>query len=674
MNKMVKRLLSVVLLFAFILQPFALSYESANNTNFLRLQVTEAAGNNSLPAATKDGVILHAWNWSFDTIRNRLPEIAAAGYKSIQTSPIQGVKENTMNGSHWWILYQPINFNIGNAQLGTREQFRQLCEEAANYGINIIVDVVANHTGNQGFHGPEAYMPATNVDPSIRNNPYFWHELRGITDWNDRWQVTQLGIGLPDLNTSNQELQDKIITFLNDAISLGADGFRFDAAKHIELPTDPSGGSNFWPRVLGSLNNSSNLYVYGEVLQGGADSYAQYANHMNVTASNYGKNVRQAIGFNSAKNVNQAYDFSAAGVAPSKLVTWVESHDTYANDGDETTNMNDWQIKMGWAVIAARANTVPLFFNRPAGSGKFAANLGTAGNNLWKDADVVAVNKFHNNMAGQSEYLRYQGNEIILVERGNKGLVIANLGGDAYIDQPTNLVNGVYTNKATGGGTFTVANGRITGNIGGGKLAVLYNDAASTQSFKVYYYKPDSWGTPNIYYYDESITPARQSGAWPGTAMANEGNGWYSHTLTGWGQARVIFNSNGQQMPAAQQAGYLVSGNAWIKDGVITSSQPVTMVNVTFTVRNATTVMGQNVFLVGNIPALGSWNTSQAVGPGSTSNYPNWSFNVSLPVGTTIEYKAIKKDSANNIIWESGNNRTYTVSSGNNQVAFDFRN
>jgi alpha-amylase len=578
MNKTVKRSLSVILFFALLTQPFVFSFESANISSVLSTQVADAA-DNSLPAATKDGVILHAWNWSFNTIRSRLPEIAAAGFKTIQTSPIQGNKENTMVGSNWWILYQPINFNIGNTQLGTREQFRQLCAEAENYGINIIVDVVANHTGNAGLDASVQYVPAYNVDASIRNNPYFWHELRGITNWNDRWQVTQLGIGLPDLNTSNQELQDKMIAFLNDAISLGADGFRFDAAKHIELPTDQYGASNFWTRVLDSLNNRSNLYIYGEVLQGGADAFAQYANYMNVTASYYGESVRHAVGFNNAKNVNLAYNYNAANVAPSKLVTWVESHDTYANLGDESTNMSEWQIKMGWAIITARAQTVPLFFNRPAGTGKFAATLGTAGNNLWKDPDVAAVNKFHNAMAGQSEYLRYQGNEIILIERGNKGMVIANLGGNAAINQPTNLANGVYTNKATGGGTFTVANGRITGNIAGGTMAVLYNDSTSTQS-----------------------------------------------------------------------------------------------VNVAFTVRNATTVMGQNVYLVGNIPGLGNWNVSQAFGPGSTANYPHWGFTVNLPVGTTFEYKAIKRDAANNVVWESGANRTYTVSASNNQVSFDFRN
>ncbi|WP_231116882.1 MULTISPECIES: hypothetical protein [Paenibacillus] len=77
---------------------------------------------------------------------------------------------------------------------------------------------------------------------------------------------------------------------------MGADGFRFDAAKHIELPNDP-GGYNFWPRVLGSLNNKDKLFNYGEVLQGGADNFAGYANYLSLSASSYGGSVRFAIGY-----------------------------------------------------------------------------------------------------------------------------------------------------------------------------------------------------------------------------------------------------------------------------------------------------------------------------------------------------------------------------------------
>ncbi|MEC0172889.1 starch-binding protein [Paenibacillus graminis] len=666
-NKVRASLWSMVLVLAVLLQSMGFVAAPRDSALAADSAATAApAGNYGLPAKTADGVIFHAWNWSFDTITRNLPALAAAGFKSVQTSPVQPTKEGGTDGSKWWLLYQPTHFSVGNSQLGSRDQFRTMCSEAEKYGISIIVDVVVNHTANAGGGG-DTYKPAGNVDPYIRNNPSFWHEARGIANWDDRWQVTQWGVGLPDLNTSNQELQNVIIGFLNGAVSLGADGFRFDTAKHIELPDDPYGsGSNFWPRVLGSLNNKGNLYIYGEVLQGGADRFADYSNYINLAASNYGHNVRRAVGFGSSINVNSATSFDANNVNPSKLVTWVESHDTYANHSKETTGMNDWQIKMGWSIIAARAQTTSLFFNRPVGSG----TIGQAGSTNWQDADIAAVNKFHNAMAGQGEYLRSQGNQVMLIERGNKGMTIVNLGGDTYINSATNLANGNYVNKASGGGTFTVSGGRITGNLGGGKIAVLYEGEPSQQtpsvtidkaegsfntdslavritvngadsafytvnngsavSFRsgdtvtfgagaafgssfvlkitaangagqtvktytfvkedpkaaltVHYFKPNGWGTPNIYYYDDSVTPAKIGPAWPGTVMKDEGNGWYSYSITSWTQAKVIFNSGSNQNPAAQQPGYSVSGEKWIKDGVIYPKNPDKPTTDTFTV------------------------------------------------------------------------------------------
>ncbi|WP_297991201.1 alpha-amylase [Anoxybacillus sp.] len=82
--------------------------------------------------------------------------------------------------------------------------------------------------------------------------------------------------------------------------------------------------------------------------------------------------------------------------------------------------------------------------------------------------------------------------------------------------------------------------------------------------------------------------------------------------------------------------------------------------NVTFTVNNATTVYGQNVYVVGNIPELGNWNIANAIQM-TPSPYPTWKTTVSLPQGKAIEFKFIKKDSAGNVIWESIANRTYTV-------------
>ena len=162
------------------------------------------------------------------------------------------------------------------------------------------------------------------------------------------------------------------------------------------------------------------------------------------------------------------------------LVTWVESHDTYANDSAESTAMTDEQMKNGWAIVASRANSTPLYFNRPAGRKKLQGNMGDAGNDNWKDPDVVAINKFHGAMSAQDERLTKLSDNIIMIERGTvsgaseNGVVIVNLGDTSTLTaQDINLGDGSYNNCATTGGNFTVSNGKISGTIPKG-ITVLY--------------------------------------------------------------------------------------------------------------------------------------------------------------------------------------------------------
>ncbi len=98
-------------------------------------------------------------------------------------------------------------------------------------------------------------------------------------------------------------------------------------------------------------------------------------------------------------------------------------------------------------------------------------------------------------------------------------------------------------------------------------------------------------------------------------------------------------------------------------------------VNVTFTIANANTSWGQNLYVVGNQTAIGNW--SPAAGfkltiQGSGSNAA-WSGTVSLPANTKIQYKYVKYNGST-AVWESNSatpsgNREITTSSTCNATA-----
>ncbi|OOQ85661.1 Glucoamylase [Penicillium brasilianum] len=88
-----------------------------------------------------------------------------------------------------------------------------------------------------------------------------------------------------------------------------------------------------------------------------------------------------------------------------------------------------------------------------------------------------------------------------------------------------------------------------------------------------------------------------------------------------------------------------------------------TSVAVTFD-ELATTTYGENVYIVGSISQLGSWNTANAIALSAsqyTSSKPLWFVTVNLPAGTTFQYKYIRKETDGSIVWESDPNRSYTV-------------
>lgn len=115
------------------------------------------------------------------------------------------------------------------------------------------------------------------------------------------------------------------------------------------------------------------------------------------------------------------------------------------------------------------------------------------------------------------------------------------------------------------------------------------------------------------------------------------------------------------------------SGTAGGTTGGTTGGSGNTATGASFAV-NATTVLGQNIYVVGDNATLGAWDTGKALLMSSAS-YPVWKLDVTLPAGTSFQYKYIRKDGSGNVTWESGANHTATVpSSGKVSLNDTWRN
>ena len=217
--------------------------------------------------------ILSLFDCPVKDVKRLLPIICSQGFNAVQISPMQRCK---MDYNHdWWLLYQPLGFDIGN-RIGSKEELYDLCMEARKYNIIIIVDAVINHVANKSDFEP--LEPYYDVDKDILYNWDCFKEKKQVYNWDDRYQVTNYCMGLPGLNPNNKIVEYKIINMLNEYIDLGVNGFRFDAAKSIALPEE---GCNFFPNVTYSLKRWLPL-VYGEVLFADNNLIEKYARYMKV--------------------------------------------------------------------------------------------------------------------------------------------------------------------------------------------------------------------------------------------------------------------------------------------------------------------------------------------------------------------------------------------------------
>lgn len=444
MSKLTKKLMCLV---ASIMVSFTMISSSALAKNKLELSsdtesVEEAqVSNHGLPDSIDDGVILHAWNWSFNNIRKNMKEIAEAGYNTIQTSPAQACRlgetwkkadlEQTNDKPTWYYLYQPTYFTLGNDYLGTAEEFKAMCETAHKYGVKIIVDVVANHLANCG-----------------------------------------------------SEHKDKVDTEL------------YDEARKCSGLDDPN-------RITGSqygfcLRQATGYVMWQEEVKGKDEIRGDGANRdpgvtnvaLDMVQGSWSPDGLTAEWVKNPTSIPEGTQWSMDNISNDKYVSWVESHDLYANAG-ATRCMDTPRREVAWALMTARDKVVPLFFNRPVDT-DFGSNANSPQGEAYKtmgercsddfaSKNVVAVNRFHNAMVGQAEKISTaQGNgnggdpKILVVNRGNKGTAIINTGRDSEFEVESSLPDGTYENQAESGGSFNVSGGRVSGKISANGIIVLY--------------------------------------------------------------------------------------------------------------------------------------------------------------------------------------------------------
>jgi alpha-amylase len=336
------------------------------------MPAADAAPNPQPTPVDEPGVTASLWEWNWPSIGRECGVLAEAGYTGVQVAPPQNsVKRNELgNGSDailhpWWEVYQPVSYDL-TSRMGNEDQFKAMVKKCRKAGVKVYVDAVINHMTGQGHtsYGGVDYTPYNYEDYVPEDFHFKVGECPssdgGIQDFNNKQQVFTCNlVGLEDLRTETDKVQETLAAFLNKLIGCGVSGFRVDAAKHI--------GQDDLDGIYSRLNKTKDgvkPYWALEVFGGGPGilSPEAFTRSGDVLGLDAAKQIQAAFkSYQGSGNTGSLATLEVFGkgsglTSSEKTMSFVTNHDTdrSANeylghkDGETFILANEWLLASGY--------------------------------------------------------------------------------------------------------------------------------------------------------------------------------------------------------------------------------------------------------------------------------------------------------------------------------------
>lgn len=614
--------------------------------------------------------------------------------------------------------YHVSNYYKTNPHFGGMKDFTDMVAALHANDIKVIVDFVSNHTSrwqnptdnNSAEHG-RLYEPDRDsnnnfsfnadgdpidlnndgssdnliADPNGTTNPDWFHRKGDRGSDSSRFGFRYRDLG--SLADFTHELP-AVTKYLEDAAIFwkkkGIDGYRHDATLHM----NPAFAKGFRDAIDSASGGS--VTHFGEFFIGKPDpKYAEYTSFPKRTNINnldfeFFRTITNVLGTGSEdmNTLANFYQYTANDYQyENQTITFIDNHDVprfLRINGDQRsldvalatslTSRGIPNIYYGTEQYVnghdASENGGRVFlqkdkaFNQTTRAYKIIKKLSDLRQSndalaygltsvLYSTADVLVMSRKF-----------YDKEVIVAINRSPfNAYTVPNLG--------TSLPTGNYTDILSGelsGGAASVINAGSNRQIASFQL--------NQQEVSVWSYNPNLGSSPHI---------------GDVTSVAGRENNEITISGTGFdGAIQVFFGST---LATVSSNSYdeikVVVPNVSAGEKIVTVKKSgVTSNNFTFNVLSGDqnqmifhvqkhTALGQKIYIVGSIPELGSWDPAQAIdafhNPDSVQWY-DWFLPVSVPKNTTFQYKFITKDSAGNVTWEGGNNRSATSSSVINGV------
>lgn len=238
-------------------------------------------------------------------IKEKIPYLRKLGINYIWLTPIYQTP-NIDNG------YDIENYYKINPDYGTMSDFNNLLKEAKKYKINIMLDMVLNHTSTQhhwfkkALKGSKKYQNYYFFEKGKNNKPPTnWTSKFGGSAWEyikklDLWYLHLFSRQQADINWENKKLRAEVFKIVNFWLKKGVKGLRFDVINLISKPEKKNWKNdlkyndgrkfytdgkniNFYLKELNkkTFSNYKNVFTVGELSSTNLKHFANYSNPKN---------------------------------------------------------------------------------------------------------------------------------------------------------------------------------------------------------------------------------------------------------------------------------------------------------------------------------------------------------------------------------------------------------
>ncbi|MEU9003049.1 carbohydrate-binding module family 20 domain-containing protein [Streptomyces sp. NPDC048551] len=416
------------------------------------------------------------FEWRFDSVAKACTDsLGPAGYGYVQVSPPQ----EHIQGSQWWTSYQPVSYKIAG-RLGDRAAFQRMVAACHGAGVKVVADSVINHMAAGDGVGTGGSPYTKYGYPGLYSGADMDDCRATVSNYQDRANVQNCElVQLADLDTGEDYVRGRIAGYLNDLLSLGVDGFRIDAAKHVpaaDLAAIKSRLSNpgvYWKQEA--------IYGAGEAVQPG-----EYLGNGDVQEFRYGRDLKRVF-----QNENLAYlkNFGEAwGYLPSgQAGVFVDNHDT--ERGGDTLSYKDGSaytlasvFMLAWPYGSPDVHSGYEWTDKDAGppnggSVKACYADGWKCQHAWRE--ISSMVGFRNSARGQgvTDWWDNGGDQIAFGRGSNAYVVINHEAGPLTRTFQTSLPAGGYCDVQSGRAVSVDSGGRFTATLGAGTALALHAGA-----------------------------------------------------------------------------------------------------------------------------------------------------------------------------------------------------